>query len=69
LHSLDHFSPNHYWRGNVWLVFNWLRYKGLRRYGYFEEAGHITERSLALAEASGFYEYFNPLTGKGCGLD
>lgn len=65
------FSPNHYWRGNVWLVYNWLIYKGLRRYGYVQEASHIAERSLALVEADRFHfhEYFNPLTGEGRGPD
>jgi len=63
------FSPNHYWRGNVWLVFNWLIYQGLRRYGYVQEASHIAQRSLALVEEHSFHEYFNPLTGDGCGPD
>ncbi|HLA42050.1 MAG TPA: hypothetical protein VJZ27_01365 [Aggregatilineales bacterium] len=61
------FSPNHYWRGNVWMSVNWLIYRGLRRYGFFAEASQLAGRSLSLVETYGFHEYFNPLTGEGYG--
>lgn len=61
------FSPQHYWRGNVWLSVNWLIYTGLRNYGFFEEASALAESSLKLVEEHGFHEYFNPLTGEGYG--
>lgn len=61
------FDGDTYWRGNVWLAVNWLIVQGLRRYGYTDTAQHIAERSLALVDQTGFYEYFNPLTGEGHG--
>lgn len=63
------FDPGHYWRGNVWPSVNWLIYQGLRRYGYTTEAAHIAKRSGELVAASGFHEYFNPLSGEGYGPD
>ncbi len=65
----DHpqFNPAHYWRGNVWMSVNWLIWCGLRRYGYKDMARELTEKSVALVDAHGFHEYFNPLTGAGYG--
>lgn len=63
----EKFSPDHYWRGNVWLSVNWLIYQGLRRYGYIRQASHIAQRSLDLVENHDFHEYFNPLNGLGHG--
>jgi glycogen debranching enzyme len=61
------FAPDVYWRGNVWMSVNWLIYAGLRRYGYHTLATDLMERSLALVEAHGFHEYFNPISGEGYG--
>lgn len=61
------FRGNRYWRGNVWLNVNWLIWSGLRRYGYYQLAQMLTERSLALVELSGWHEYFHPDTGEGYG--
>jgi glycogen debranching enzyme len=61
------FVPDRYWRGNVWLNVNWLIYRGLRRYGYYRLATQLAERSLALVERTGFWEYYHPLTGQGLG--
>lgn len=61
------FDPATYWRGNVWSCVNWLIYRGLRRYGYDRVADQLAERSLALLEQSGFWEYYHPLTGEGLG--
>lgn len=65
--SSPNFAPDQYWRGNVWLSVNWLIYKGLKRYGFDAEATQIAQRSLALVEKHGFYEYFNPISGTGYG--
>lgn len=62
-----HFEPNTYWRGNVWPSVNYLIYRGLRRYGYTPLASELAGRNLALVEQSGFYEFFNPLDGRGLG--
>lgn len=61
------FAPQSYWRGNVWISVNWLIYKGLQRYGSCGLAKEVVARSLALVDEHGFWEYFDPLTGKGCG--
>lgn len=63
----DNFRPDIYWRGNVWPCVNWLIYKGLRRYGYDDVADRLAQRSLALLEQAGFWEYWHPLTGEGLG--
>lgn len=61
------FSPEGYWRGNVWLSVNWLIYAGLRRYGFVDAARQLAEKSLQLVDAAGFWEYYHPLTGQGLG--
>ena len=61
------FSPEDYWRGNVWPCLNWLIYQGLRRYGYHDLADQLVSRSFALLEHSGFWEYYHPETGQGLG--
>jgi hypothetical protein len=38
-------------------------YKGLRAYGYKQEAAFLARASLTLLEQNGFREYFNPETG------
>lgn len=55
------------WRGPTWMNTNWYLVRGLRRHGYHELADHITERSVALVEQSGFREYYDPRTGEGNG--
>ncbi len=66
-HNSHYFDPFKYWQGPVWLNTNWLIIDGLKRYGFTEEAEHIRDSSLALVAKHGFYEYFNPLTGKPAG--
>lgn len=62
------FEADRYWRGTVWININWFLCKALRRYGFFEVADEIKKKSLELVK-TGFYEYFNPITGKGYGPD
>ncbi|HQV68789.1 MAG TPA: trehalase family glycosidase [Thermoflexales bacterium] len=61
------FGPGRYWRGNVWPPVNWLIFMGLRHYGYEDIAKKLAERTLKLVDRAGFREYFNPITGEGCG--
>jgi hypothetical protein len=63
----DGFCPNRYWRGPVWLNLNWLLQQGLQQYGFVAEAERLRHKSLELPRRFGFYEYFNPDTGKGLG--
>ncbi len=63
------FMPTNYWRGPVWINVNWVLYQGLRRYGYHVEAASLRASLLALAERSGFFEHYDPVTGNGHGAD
>ena len=42
------YPENVYWRGRVWPPLNFLVYQGLRRYGLFEAATDLAEKSYAL---------------------
>jgi glycogen debranching enzyme len=61
------YRPTGFWRGPIWMAPHWFIYHGLVAYGFHKEADWIRDRSLALIEANGFREYFNPETGEGCG--
>ncbi|MCA0131525.1 amylo-alpha-1,6-glucosidase [Winogradskyella alexanderae] len=54
-----HYSPMKYWRGPIWINLNWLIYKGLKRYGYFDLARRIKAETINFIEKHGFYEYFD----------
>lgn len=41
--------------------------RGLQTYGYIQEARDLTKKTIELVQKEGFYEYFHPLTGSGCG--
>ena len=61
------FEPTLYWRGPVWPILNWVLYRGLARYGYTELAARIRGAMIGLARGAGFWEHYNPLTGRGQG--
>ncbi|NQT96703.1 MAG: glycoside hydrolase [Candidatus Marinimicrobia bacterium] len=67
--AVPEFDPVKYWRGPVWINMNWLMIQGLQKYGYHSQAKELTEKTITLIRDHGFYEYFNPLTGAGCGTD
>ncbi len=60
------FNPVKYWRGPVWVIMNFLICIGL-----YEDNKIISQKVLdntkELIEKNGFYEYFNPINGEGCG--
>jgi glycogen debranching enzyme len=60
-------EPRRYWRGPVWVILNWFIIEGLRRYKYDDLAERISQDTLALIEAGGFREYYDPRDGTGCG--
>ena len=62
-------ESSRYWRGPVWIIINWLIQQGLDQYGFSSLAGDLRQSSLKLMTESGFYEYFDPITGAGCGTD
>ncbi len=61
------FEPKRYWRGPVWFVMNYMIGRGLAEIGYLDLAKRIRNDTKRLIEKSGFYEYFQPFTGEGCG--
>ncbi len=60
------FDAKRYWRGPVWLIMNYMIADGLQRLGETATADAIVASSLELIE-HGFAEYYDPLTGEGCG--
>lgn len=63
------YSPNRYWRGPIWINLNWMLYWGLRCYGFQEYADRVKNSIIELPRRYGFYEYFDPDTGRGHGSD
>lgn len=63
------FKPTGYWQGPTWVNTNWLVTEGLRRYGFDDHAAALIESTLEVVRNSGFYEYFNPLTGEAAGAN
>lgn len=58
-----------YWRGPVWFNMCWYMIEGLRQYGEHETADWIRDSLLQLVIDHGFYEYYEPDTGRGLGAD
>lgn len=71
LPSYDHTAPDferlRYWRGPVWININWLLCRGLRTAGQDALANALRACLLRLVDRSGYYEYFDPVTGAGIG--
>lgn len=67
--SIPYWDPRRYWRGPVWILLNWLIYRGLQNYGYAFEAKSLRDDSLSLIEKSGYREYYDPRDGSGCGSE
>lgn len=61
------FSPECYWRGPVWINIHWLLVQGLMRYGCFDLARELVDKSRRLVEDHGYWEYYDPFSGKGLG--
>ena len=61
------YQGEYYWRGPVWVNINWCLAAGLREYGEEELADWIETSLLNLVSEHGFYEYYEPETGKGLG--
>lgn len=63
------FRPTLYWRGPIWINVNWLLYHGLLRFGFTDEAERIRNAMVELPRAAGFWEHYDPTTGRGHGAD
>lgn len=61
------FDPRRYWRGPAWFNTNWLLERGLRLHGEHTRADGLRRALLEVAGESGFAEYVDPCTGRGCG--
>jgi glycogen debranching enzyme len=61
------FEAIRYWRGPVWPIVNWVAYRGLRRNGYDDPAAELRAGMLELVRREGFWEHYNPITGRGQG--
>ncbi|MGB4967872.1 MAG: trehalase family glycosidase [Candidatus Saccharimonadales bacterium] len=61
------FDPDRYWQGPSWVNTNWMIIDGLKRYGFREHAAALTDTTLDMVRANGFWEYFHPTTGEGLG--
>jgi len=61
------FEGEFYWRGPVWVNINWYLAQGVRQYGETELADWIETSLIALADRHGFYEYYDPDSGRGLG--
>jgi glycogen debranching enzyme len=61
------FEPVRYWRGPVWSVVNWMITDGLARNGQAALAERVRDDTRRLVEASGLFEYFSPVDGRGAG--
>ncbi|MDP3989481.1 MAG: trehalase family glycosidase [bacterium] len=61
------YDPVGFWRGPVWMSVHWFISKGLRGYGFHNEADRIVQKSCELIQRSGFREYYHPDTGEGLG--
>ena len=61
------FNPIKYWRGPVWIIINYMIAEGLSNYGLNDISNKIRRDVRNLIKKYGFYEYYNPLNGKGLG--
>ena len=64
--SMDHPAfDKDMWRGGVWLNYNYMIARGLREYGYVQEADAIREKTLSAVYAlflktGNIYEFYDP---------
>jgi len=61
------FEPTRYWRGPCWINVMWVIAEGLDRGGDDALAARVRDGILALVGGTGCFEYFEPVTRRGCG--
>lgn len=64
---VDSFEAKRYWRGPSWAIINWLLIEGLTRNSHADMAEALRLSTVRAIETEGFAEYFDPITGEGCG--
>jgi glycogen debranching enzyme len=68
-HAFDGNASRYLWRGPTWALANWALYKGCQERGLGNIAMLLRNSLQRLIEISGFREYYNPITGEGCGAE
>ena len=63
----ERFESRRYWRGPIWSVVNCMIGLGLAEKGETALAERLRADTRKAVEKSGFYEYFDPLSGEGLG--
>jgi len=68
MYCLDFSSNPSNWLGPVWIIVNYLVWKGLKDYGFHDEAGELADKTLRLlaadlAKNGSLNEYYHPDTG------
>lgn len=63
------FEAKRYWRGPVWAIMNYMIARGLEEHGNVQMAQRVREDTNSLISQAGYFEYFDPVTGEGCGGD
>lgn len=57
------------WRAHTWIPSNYFIFHGLMDYGYNKVAKDIADKTVAMVEKSGDWEYYGSEEGVGCGLN
>ena len=63
------FLATNYWRGPIWINVNWVLERGLRRYGFTYRAESLRRAMVELPRRFGFFEHYDPTTGRGHGAE
>ena len=63
----EQFESRRYWRGPIWSVVNYMIAIGLAEKGETALSERLRADTRKAVEKSGFYEYFDPLSGEGLG--
>lgn len=71
--SDEKFEPTRYWRGPTWPITNMFIIEGLLEYSKYPVAVSlaktIIQKTLAMIEAYGFFEYYHPESGKNVSVE
>lgn len=57
------------WRGPTWINANWFLIRALVRHGHVDIAQTISNQTIDMVSREGFWEFYNPFTGKGLRVD
>jgi putative isomerase len=68
MYSMEFSSNPSNWLGPIWIIVNYFAWKGLKDYGFYQEATELADKTLQLLstdlETSGsLNEYYHPDTG------